>query len=98
LETYPVFSYLAKFANPWGWLSLGYLQTFKIVFKKSALVLSALVTSATVFASVETDALVTSVEATTGKATSAFVAACGLGIAALLVTTIVRMSKKGWKL
>lgn len=45
-----------------------------------------------------TDALVTKVEGISSTATGSYVAAAGLGVAALIVSVVVYMSRKGWKL
>lgn len=44
------------------------------------------------------DAVVEKVEGITSTATTAYVAAAGLGAAALAVGALVYMSRKGWKL
>ncbi len=44
------------------------------------------------------DAIVEDVEGITAKASTGYIAAAGLGVAALVVGTLVYMSKRGWKL
>ena len=46
----------------------------------------------------DTSAIVTSVTGATASASDAYIAAAGLGVAALVVSVIVYMSRKGWKL
>jgi hypothetical protein len=65
---------------------------------KSLLVLGSVVAAASAHAETATDTLVTTVSGITGQATTAYIAAAGLGVAVLLVGVVVKLSRKGWSL